>query len=1137
VSLRPQGLELAPGDLVAGTYEIEALIGQGGMGAVFRARHRRLPGRKVAVKLLTNQTPHDALARFRREAEIASGIGHPNIIEVYDFDRLASGTPYMVMELLEGTTLAERIDRGPIPLHEVKELVRQIGSALHAAHDRGVVHRDLKPGNVVICPHPTYRPGLVKLLDFGISKMRGSTTIVTEISRLMGTPQYMPPEQAVGDHHLVDERADIFALGTMVREMLSGERTFSGRSLHEVVYKVIYTNPSPLRELLPELDERISNAVAKAMAKRREDRFARVSDFVEALTGQPLEGSPPAPSWDYIAPPAGVITELHGNAAPSTQQGGPTHRRTARATTAPTVVEKSSPSELLGTTTPDPKPRVWARRSTLAMLAGLVVVGALGALWLLGRSDRSLARQAAPDVARLVERGREALASGLVAEAARDLVEAYAGGERSRGFLIQLRYAMLAADARRGELGRDVVSMAVDHRAALAVTADPMGALTLWRTTSVEPVGAHPGVGAVSRLALADTIAVVVDDEGEVWGLDLAIGEQRFRYRDAEAAAVAAWLVSPALAAVLLESGEVVTLYTASGEVRARLGLVLSHAEPGPFVGAQPAERPELLFTASPHVVRRFDLRRGEVEIVSRRGQAGTPAMIAAARDGSGVAIAGTDGAIGLMRFERDSRSPDEQLIMPDGLAVAQLELLPSSAGVVVRLDSGAISLVDTQGGTSLGRGDSAVMVDGHYLAIATDERRLRLYDTDRFISGRKPPKLELELRLGPGNGPVSLYHAARDELLVADGDVVSSWATSLSTWSVAQAARGEEVMRIAYSHDGSRLLAAGERAGSLLHAERGDVLSDGLWGDEPHDVHIAGDRFASEYRVWDAARGEVICDLPTPTDDQRRPLVGALDDDRLLRVGLSGRARLFRTADCALLAESKPDPGAAQVLPMSSAAFHPTEEVVALGHATAWIELWNPSQGSSRRIDYEAPGEAFLRLVFTEDGDHLLSRAHGEVNVFDWRAGDRVTVFDQGVLNYDVREDLVLTRGRHTQLRLWQLPHGELRAEIDHAQLAPGEASDFELLPFEAVIGPGELIATSSIGGELALWDALDGTLLLRRNLGRRARLAFRPGSDELALAAGPKVMVWNVAPEDRPAEELRARLAPLFGEPVIEP
>ncbi|MBL0212658.1 MAG: protein kinase [Myxococcales bacterium] len=269
-------------------YVIEALIGRGGMGAVFVARHRTLTDKRVAIKVLhTEITDPDIQLRFKREAQIATRVNHPNIVEVHDFDVTPDGVPYLVLEYLEGQTLAQRLAQGPIPLDQVMTIVRQVGSALAAAHREGIVHRDLKPQNIFLVPMEVdgHHVEVAKVLDFGISKWRGSETVKTQESALLGTPQYMAPEQATGRHDSVDERTDVFALGSIVYEMLCGHPAFTGASIPEVVFKVVYEQPAPISDTVP---DGVANAIRQAMAKPSEERFATVSNFVEALTGTEL---------------------------------------------------------------------------------------------------------------------------------------------------------------------------------------------------------------------------------------------------------------------------------------------------------------------------------------------------------------------------------------------------------------------------------------------------------------------------------------------------------------------------------------------------------------------------------------------------------------------------------------------------------------------------------------------------------------------------------------------------------------------------------------------------------------------------------------------------------------------------------
>ncbi|WP_426756947.1 protein kinase domain-containing protein [Myxococcus sp. Y35] len=282
------------GTVLRETYEIAGVLGRGGMGTVFLANHLRLPGRQVAIKVLR----HDAgmgpevYVRFRREAEIASKLGHPNIVEVLDFDNLEDGSPYMVMECLRGQPLSRRLRKGPLTLEEVFSYARQMGSALQAAHRAGIVHRDLKPGNVFLVPTEVGGEVMqhVKLLDFGISKVIDSQSVNTQGGILLGTPQYMAPEQATGKNGEVDPRTDIFAFGCLVYEMLARRLPFRDTgNLPELIYRIVYDPPEPLEGLVPGLPDHVIAAVEKSLEKRPEDRFADVGGFIAALTGRALQ--------------------------------------------------------------------------------------------------------------------------------------------------------------------------------------------------------------------------------------------------------------------------------------------------------------------------------------------------------------------------------------------------------------------------------------------------------------------------------------------------------------------------------------------------------------------------------------------------------------------------------------------------------------------------------------------------------------------------------------------------------------------------------------------------------------------------------------------------------------------------------
>jgi eukaryotic-like serine/threonine-protein kinase len=310
----PASAPVRIGTILRDTYELLSELGKGGMGAVFLAQHLRLPGKQVAVKVLHVEAGvrPELYARFHREAEVTSRLGHPNIVEVLDFHSMEDGTPYLVMEYLRGESLSRRIRRGPIPLQEVLLITRQIGSALHTAHQAGVVHRDLKPGNVFLVP--TESGGVVgeqvKLLDFGISKLVTAPTLQVQQDVLIGTPRYMAPEQAMGRNSEVDARSDQFALGCIVYQMLAGRPPFTSESVAELIFRIVNDPAEPLASLRPDVPAPVAAAVDRALAKKQHERFPDVASFIAELTGTPMQTlpKPPQPPRPAARAPVAPVT-------------------------------------------------------------------------------------------------------------------------------------------------------------------------------------------------------------------------------------------------------------------------------------------------------------------------------------------------------------------------------------------------------------------------------------------------------------------------------------------------------------------------------------------------------------------------------------------------------------------------------------------------------------------------------------------------------------------------------------------------------------------------------------------------------------------------------------------------------------
>lgn len=295
-----------------GQYHIESLLGKGGMGAVFRARHILL-GDRVAIKILPPEMRNNAewLRRFRREGQAARRFRHPNAVTVYDLRTASDGMIYMVMEYVEGHTLdAELKARGTFTPSEALTVLEPIMSVLNAAHAMGVVHRDLKPENIMIGKASTGGEPNVKLLDLGIAKLRevagvetGKNTALTMAGQMLGTPYYMSPEQwgelPRDGNSEIDGRADIYSLGLVFYEMIAGRRPYSALTLLELRKEHVSVTPRRLDEVVPAIPHGFSEVIARSIAKDRSDRPATASDLAAelkaALAGTENGSSPFAP--------------------------------------------------------------------------------------------------------------------------------------------------------------------------------------------------------------------------------------------------------------------------------------------------------------------------------------------------------------------------------------------------------------------------------------------------------------------------------------------------------------------------------------------------------------------------------------------------------------------------------------------------------------------------------------------------------------------------------------------------------------------------------------------------------------------------------------------------------------------------
>ncbi len=341
------------GQLLDGNYEVVRVIGEGGMGRVYEARHTRLQTKRFAVKLLHHELAREpeVVTRFQREAEAASVLTHPNVVGVYDVNTSADGRPYIVAELLEGEELGKYLDRlGKLPVIEAVHVVRQVCHALAAAHAAGIVHRDVKPENVFLAgPNAT-----VKVLDFGISKVSEVSDGLTKTGAVMGTPDYTAPEQARGDR--VDARADIYAVGAILYRALTGRKPFNGNDPMAILTAVLTQEPERPSTLEPSIPLALELIVQRTMAKAPKERFASMELLEQAL----------AP-FDAVAGPESAVSPVF--VVPASGSGGTLFEEAARTLLA--TPEPGSMQEALEETS----------RSVRLARPSLVFFTSLGLFW------------------------------------------------------------------------------------------------------------------------------------------------------------------------------------------------------------------------------------------------------------------------------------------------------------------------------------------------------------------------------------------------------------------------------------------------------------------------------------------------------------------------------------------------------------------------------------------------------------------------------------------------------------------------------------------------------------------------------------------------------------------------------------
>ncbi|HRH00890.1 MAG TPA: serine/threonine-protein kinase, partial [Polyangiaceae bacterium] len=335
----PEAVDPLIGQVLNQTFRVIRLIGEGGMGKVYEARHLRLGDQRFAVKVLLPEFAQNAeiVARFQREAESASSISHPNVVQVIDVHRTREGAPYLVAEFLDGEELGAFVDKvGRLGVPFAVGIARQVCRGLAAAHAKGVVHRDMKPENVFLLRQQAGEQGVprVKIIDFGVSRVKDHDINLTQAGVILGTPSFMSPEQARAE--VVDERADIYAVGAVLYNLLTGQRPFDADDPTRTLIMLLTEELPPVRQTNPSVPPGLDEVIRVCLAKNKEERFRSMAELdaalapFDALDAQRASAPPPLPlPLRALAPalaggtPLELLAQAIGGGAPAPRAARP----------------------------------------------------------------------------------------------------------------------------------------------------------------------------------------------------------------------------------------------------------------------------------------------------------------------------------------------------------------------------------------------------------------------------------------------------------------------------------------------------------------------------------------------------------------------------------------------------------------------------------------------------------------------------------------------------------------------------------------------------------------------------------------------------------------------------------------------